>query len=215
MLYCEISIESQCGVASLSDYIDRTIMTMGVAEGNDGLNHIIAISSKNSKFDKHEYTNKDILHMSVQSYENFYAFFITKKGHGIISTLRADGAIPIFPILTQNGFERFTFFCHTRESLEHIVKNLSKSNNVISSEIWNAKNAFFEDIFLNRTLSESLLGLTRTESNLLKTAYFKGFFDWPKNVKLSSLANEFKISNVASDRHIRNGVRKILKHVFE
>lgn len=215
MYYCEISVESNCGVASLSDHINGRIMTIGVAQQNDGLNHIVAISAKNSKFENYEYSNKEFLHFIVHTYQNFYAFFITKKGHGIISSLRIYGAIPVFPILTENGSERFTFFCPTRENLDQIINNLNKVNNIRSVEFYNVENYNYESMFLNRTFSEGLLGLTKTESNLLKTAYFEGFFNWPKDVNLTTLSSKFKISNVASDRHIRNGVRKILKHLFE
>ncbi|WP_258164982.1 helix-turn-helix domain-containing protein [Saccharolobus islandicus] len=53
--------------------------------------------------------------------------------------------------------------------------------------------------------------LTPTEREILTTAIRLGFFEYPKRVRLEELAEMFGVTKVTLDRHIRNGLRKILR----
>ncbi|MCS7121308.1 MAG: helix-turn-helix domain-containing protein [Archaeoglobaceae archaeon] len=61
---------------------------------------------------------------------------------------------------------------------------------------------------------ESEREITFREEEILKIALEKGFFDYPKRIKLEDLANELEISPSTLSEIVRRGLKKILQKYF-
>ncbi|MBV0902793.1 PAS domain S-box protein [Haloarcula salina] len=57
--------------------------------------------------------------------------------------------------------------------------------------------------------------LTERQLEVLKTAYFSGFFEWPRETSGKELADLLDIAQPTVSRHIRTGERKLFSQVFE
>lgn len=57
--------------------------------------------------------------------------------------------------------------------------------------------------------------LTERQREVLQTAYFSGFFEWPRAISGTELAEKLKVSQPTVSRHIRNGERKLFDIVFD
>lgn len=57
--------------------------------------------------------------------------------------------------------------------------------------------------------------LTSRQTEVLKTAYESGFFDWPRNATGKDLAEILDVSQPTVSRHIREGERKLFELLFE
>lgn len=57
--------------------------------------------------------------------------------------------------------------------------------------------------------------LTPRQEEVLKTAYFSGFFEWPREQTGQEIAERLGISQPTASRHIRKGEQKILGVVFD
>jgi PAS domain S-box-containing protein len=57
--------------------------------------------------------------------------------------------------------------------------------------------------------------LTERQLQVLQTAYFSGFFDWPRKSTGQDLAERLDVSQPTISRHLRVGERKLLEFAFE
>ncbi len=57
--------------------------------------------------------------------------------------------------------------------------------------------------------------LTDRQMEVIKTAYFAGFFDWPRRSTGGEVADLLGVSQPTVNRHIRNGERKLFDIVFD
>jgi len=57
--------------------------------------------------------------------------------------------------------------------------------------------------------------LTERQLEVLETAYFSGFFEWPRETSGQELADLLDIAQPTVSRHIRTGERKLFSQVFE
>jgi PAS domain S-box-containing protein len=57
--------------------------------------------------------------------------------------------------------------------------------------------------------------LTERQREVIKTAYFSGFFNWPRDISGTELAEKLGVSQPTVSRHIRSGERKLFDAVFE
>ncbi|RBI61729.1 response regulator receiver protein [halophilic archaeon] len=57
--------------------------------------------------------------------------------------------------------------------------------------------------------------LTERETEVLRTAYFAGFFEWPRESSGSDVADILGVSQPTVNRHVRSGERKLFELVFE
>ena len=58
-------------------------------------------------------------------------------------------------------------------------------------------------------------GLTDRQLQVLRTAYFSGFFDWPRTTTGQDLAERFDVSQPTISRHLRKGTGRVLDILFE
>ncbi|QLG26656.1 PAS domain S-box protein [Halorarum halophilum] len=57
--------------------------------------------------------------------------------------------------------------------------------------------------------------LTERQEEVMKTAYFSGFFEWPRHKTGQEIAEMLGVSQPTVNRHIRTGERKLLDVAFE
>jgi PAS domain S-box-containing protein len=57
--------------------------------------------------------------------------------------------------------------------------------------------------------------LTDRQREVLQTAYFSGFFEWPRETSGQELASKLGVTQPTVSRHVRNGERKLFDIVFE
>ncbi|WP_267643210.1 PAS domain S-box protein [Haloarchaeobius amylolyticus] len=57
--------------------------------------------------------------------------------------------------------------------------------------------------------------LTERQEEVLRTAYFSGFFEWPREHTGQDIADMLDVSQPTVNRHIRNSERKLLDLVFD
>lgn len=57
--------------------------------------------------------------------------------------------------------------------------------------------------------------LTDRQLQVLRTAYFSGFFDWPRKTTGQDLAEKFDVSQPTVSRHLRKGTGRVLDVLFE
>jgi len=57
--------------------------------------------------------------------------------------------------------------------------------------------------------------LTERQTEVLKTAYFSGFFEWPRDTSTEELAAMLDVSQPTVSRHVRTGERKLFELVFD
>ncbi|MFC5970521.1 PAS domain S-box protein [Halomarina salina] len=57
--------------------------------------------------------------------------------------------------------------------------------------------------------------LTERQTEVLQTAYFSGFFEWPRDTSGAELASLLDVSQPTVSRHIRTGERKLFSLLFD
>ena len=57
--------------------------------------------------------------------------------------------------------------------------------------------------------------LTERQLQVLRTAYFSGFFEWPRRITGQDLAGKFDVSQPTVSRHLRKGTGRVLDILFE
>jgi DNA-binding CsgD family transcriptional regulator len=57
--------------------------------------------------------------------------------------------------------------------------------------------------------------LTERQEEVLQMAYFSGFFQWPRDINATQLAELLGISQPTVSRHIRTGQRELFSLVFD
>jgi predicted DNA binding protein len=57
--------------------------------------------------------------------------------------------------------------------------------------------------------------LSERQDQMLRTAYFSGFFEWPRTTTGEEIAETFDVSQPTVNRHLRVGMRKCLELVYD
>jgi predicted DNA binding protein len=117
-------------------------------------------------------------------------------------------------VIPMDGFEFWTLFLMIRRKseLSSIVATLVDS--------LEAKNIKVLDLYYNLYELNSIIDrvvmplLTDRENEILYKAYTKGFFETPRNITVTELANEIGISKTAVLKILRNSIKKLIKSYF-
>ncbi|WP_338599058.1 helix-turn-helix domain-containing protein [Sulfolobus tengchongensis] len=114
-------------------------------------------------------------------------------------------------LLIGNGIEEWYAYFFGEE--DEVISNLSNDLKKIDVKI---ENIDVERSKVNEIKNDLMIlnSLTPTEREILSAAIKLGFFEYPKKVRLEELAEMFGVTKVTLDRHIRNGLRKILSQLF-
>lgn len=127
---------------------------------------------------------------------------VVKRNYGVLRALHKVGGVRAGPILVERGFKHFPVFIpHGSESkLLKYVKEFSPCR--VTARISKTYPSL-EDL-------PSTPALTEYEFRVLKIAYEKGFFEWPKKVRLEDLASALGISKATTAEHLRKALRKLV-----
>ena len=173
--------------------------------------------------------SEDITKQAQQLFTNFDSWKVVnynqKEGKSIVHaacacvgstsltyTFRKTGAIIIFPIKYQSGWEYYKLICITKDILNKVLKILD--GNPIS-EILSIIN-IGDDNFINQAsfVSEITNELTNNQKQLLVKAFESGYYNIPREVKMSDFAEELNISRYAVEKTIRIAENKIIKQLI-
>lgn len=133
-------------------------------------------------------------------------YYFKNFNDSVTRVMMENNAI-IAKLLIDNGIEEWHtyFFGGKDEVLRSLIDSLNRINiKVENIEIEKSKITKLKNDLL------ILNSLTPTEREILITAVRLGFFEYPKRVRLEDLAEMFGVTKVTLDKHIRNGLRKIL-----
>lgn len=106
-----------------------------------------------------------------------------------------------------------------RENLEKYLKNV-KSYYGDDLVEWQRYEDLKTPELIKYMLKNSMLSvlmdkLTEQEINVLKAAYYGGYFNYPKNSRQSDIGEQLNISKVTISIHIRKALKKILADLLD
>ncbi|WP_276247609.1 PAS domain S-box protein [Haladaptatus sp. YSMS36] len=79
-----------------------------------------------------------------------------------------------------------------------------------------SRNTVNRQVAMPEELAESLIGqLTDRQRTALKSAYYAGFFDWPRESAGTDVAESLDVSPATFHEHLRRAQRKLLAALFE
>jgi predicted DNA binding protein len=58
-------------------------------------------------------------------------------------------------------------------------------------------------------------GLTERQQAVLRTAFFAGFFEWPRESTCEDVADLLGVSQPTVNRHLRHALSRLLQQLFE
>ncbi|MGC8987777.1 helix-turn-helix domain-containing protein [Infirmifilum sp.] len=117
-----------------------------------------------------------------------------------------------FPYVLKGGIREF--YIVSKEKPKEITFNLSRHGDVILLERLPLNTAIRNTGQLSLKIAISDI-LTPQQRNILKKAYTLGYYDWPRKISLSELAEEFEISKATLSEHLRRGEQKLFRLFLE
>lgn len=203
-------VNSKCGVTRMSEYIEKPIFVM-LANNVEKRNNLIAgISETNMK--KFENSYNDIMWIKFTSEGKFNVSLILKKGHGIVRGIVENMSFLLYPIIINDGREKINFISIDKEDAENAIRAIEMRNSVDYSDIRKIERGRgIESILFHHGINS---GLTETQKLILREAYKRGYYSWPRKIELEELANRFRIKKPTALYHLRKGEKKILDSFF-
>ncbi len=134
-----------------------------------------------------------------------------------MNAIRGNGGYIVGPFHVKNGSELWQVGFDRKVDVERALMELEKNNQFV---VKNQNRITVED--LSRIISHSstladliraIDELTPTERAILEAAIKKGFYEDPRKVNVTRLAEEFGISKAGISKNIRRAERKILAHI--
>ncbi len=110
---------------------------------------------------------------------------------------------PIKPVTIKNGVARWIIVCENVENLFSVIDAITKHKGYRLVYIETLKNL------------EEAPTLTKRQYLILKEAVKRGYYEYPRKVSLSELANTFKASPSTITKILRSAEKKILKSIIE
>lgn len=129
-----------------------------------------------------------------------------EQDHHLVSSIIHNDGVLLF---AHGNSEQWKFQLRfpKRANVSQFFKDVS--NNSIGFEL----TSLFEEVNYESAKDESLL--TTKQEHALKTAFEMGYFDTPRDVRLSDVATELDISSSACGVLLRRGHKQLLKKRFE
>lgn len=126
--------------------------------------------------------------------------------------LHNAGGLPVYPIRYEQGWEYHKIICFNEYDLKTVMQFL---NSLPVFELISVSDKG-DDALLNQSLftSEIFRDLTANQKNILTKAFEMGYYNIPRELKLSELANEIGISRYAVEKSLRLAENKIMKMVM-
>lgn len=215
MYASSFSVKSDCGLSTAAEKISQSIVSLYVYPMGEGKNFVFSFTSSSDKELLREYISKDFLSYSIYRGKNVIFIQGVKKGHGLMNSVMNAGAIPLFPIIANNGEESFDYISYSRKTVDEVLESVSMRHNITSSDYSNIGNDEILSVLSRKQSMIHTVDLTDIERKVIKRAYKSGYFTWPRDYRLDRMVTDFKLSKTTLLYHIRNAERKILKLLME
>jgi predicted DNA binding protein len=191
------SLPDSCVLGALNEILGQAIMEVeGLTEFNDEIKGLLSVKAKKVE-DIVENLPSFCEGMSLSSKE---AKVLVKEHTCLLAhSILASGCL-----ITKASLEGKEIVWNTicdDESFLRLMKNLEESE------------VSFEILYKGRPESGKSK-ITYREEEILKIALEKGFFDFPKRIKLEELAEIFGIAPSTLSEILRRGQKKVLKEYF-
>jgi predicted DNA binding protein len=207
MYFLSFQSKGDCSLSRSTIDNESKIIMPSISLWNDNIT-LMGYSVKSSI--KETYS-KDFISIKFTSGKLGDTFFGSKRGHGIIKSIYESGGLPMYPFISFNGSEKYYVMHIDKESLDKNLELVEKTNKIINYDYNIIKsNDAIMDIFKKLNMEINELELTVLERKIISFAFLNGYFDWPRNLNLENLAENFGISKPSTLFHIRNVERKII-----
>ena len=213
MFYCEIKINSNCGLSKLSDVLETPVSVSYVNPMSRGQNLVLSYSRTDLSPEKIDFESRDIINKNIYGVGKFMIMNSVKRGHGIIHSIVDGGGFPIFPVVIGSGIENVACIVSSRELCDPIIHNIERKNHIDDLTISKLRQ---EDLasLMNRNYIPLYGQLTTMEFEILRSAVSNGYYKWPRDYNLDDIAKRFNIRKPTVLYHLRNAEKKILGLMF-
>lgn len=215
MLLVNLTIESACGLTLAADSSESSIITTVINQRPKGKNMIFAFSNdKNKDTLKHD-LSKDFTDFHISKFDRTIVIYGEKRSHGMVSAIVNGNGFLMMPVIARAGTENFRYVLHDIQDLNTIERNVLKAGNKIETMTYDKidTNDFIINSF-NMGHYYPLLNITPTEWKILRTAYSRGYYSWPRVSQLGEISGAIGVSKTSVLYHLRNGERKILRKIL-
>ena len=225
MYLVSLRIASNCGLASAAHRLNRIIYSLNAYPINNELNYVLSLMVVEDKGQGQredvQYLMKELrkdfldVHIIPSKSSNAIVFTGIKRGHGVLYPLIRNNAIPILPTMASDGYEVFNFLVYNKEYFNKVISEISE-NNVIDyvnyEKVADANTLM--NVLLRRVRELILYDLSDYELSILRTAYERGYFSWPKGMDINELAQRFNVSKPLISYYLRRSLNKILNKIL-
>lgn len=136
-----------------------------------------------------------------------------------METIRRNDGYITGPFYIENGRERWDVGFDGETVADEALAELERGNDFTVESRRSLEPEALFDLLDNAGAASQLLSACRSlstvESETLEAAVDAGYFEDPRRATLSTLAEEFDVSNTAVSKNLRRGERKVLQQVVE
>ena len=111
-------------------------------------------------------------------------------------------------IINKTGYHIWDLASFNRKALEKVLDFTEKN---LGAKIIK----FRQEPISNISFSKLLPELTENQKKAMELAINKGYYNYPKKIKMESLAKEMKISYSTYQAHLKKAESKIIPHIYE
>ena len=116
------------------------------------------------------------------------------------------------PIVVKNNWEYITIIVTQYEDIEHI---LAEIRNFYSVEVVKIENIDIGTSYMySNSIKEMITLLTQQQRDTLISAWKKGYYKIPRNIKTEELAQEQKITRYALEKKLRVAENKVMEKII-
>ena len=172
----------------------------------------------------------EILEQAEMLYPNFDTWVITNynQNHGncivkmnctcyaedtsLMKLLQEAGGLPVYPVRYELGWEYHKLICFNEIDLQNVLEVLHA---MPAFELLSVSDKG-DDALLNQSIftNEIFQEVTETQRNILKKAFELGYYNIPREIKLSMIADDLGITRYAVEKSLRIAENKIMKMVM-
>ncbi len=173
--------------------------------GTDGIQDLVEIKLNDQNIDeitKFIESVAEVEEVNIEHVDASKAIGIvkTKMCYGCKALLECDCFL-ISSVTTQDERVEWTLFASDRDKLKNLVDELDKQD------------AQPKLVKLTSIKEDELL--TDRQEKIVKTAYDRGYYDFPKRIGVKELAEMFEVSTATLSEILRRGQKKIIETYFE
>lgn len=130
----------------------------------------------------------------------------------IAPKMRALKAVPIYPIMYQNGFEHYKVYIKNEVRAQNFINEMEKR---VEIEILSQED-LGDDYLVSQTavLKQLIDELTPLQTDTLIQAFEGGYYNIPRNIKTEEIAQRNGKSRYAVDKTLRTAENKILNYIM-